>query len=305
MRHVRPFRLRSRAPRALAVAAFAACASAASAQQPAVQFTEDVLEITPARLGALVAGLRAEEAARPGIDREHEAQLARYRAASDAFPAKIAQYERDVAAWQASVQRYDACVKPIEDRLANGAETTADREKMKRTAERFDDPAFKAKMEARMKDLAARMQAAQQRGDQKTMMALGDSLRSAMAPMAAAGQEGYAIAQRGQARAEDAVEEIRRTCGENPDSKRPRSPESPNALLPKDAWEQLEEAGASGAKLSRRQYAVLKERVGAYLALKKHGTGIAADYAFAPGERAALDAALPGLTGHATQLADW
>ena len=47
------------------------------------------------------------------------------------------------------------------------------------------------------------------------------------------------------------------------------------------------------------------KRVGAYLALKKNGPGIAADYAFTPGERAALDAAYPGLTGHATQLADW
>lgn len=303
MPHVPPFR---RAARALiAAAALAAAAPAAAAQQPAVQFTDEVLEITPARLAALVAGLQAEEGARPGIDREYEAQLARYRAASDAFPARIEQYERDVAAWRATVQRYDACVKPIEDRLADGADATADRAQMERTAQRLDDPAFKAKMEARMKDLAARAQAAQQRGDQQAMLALADSLRAAMAPMSAAGQEGYAIAQRGQARAEAAIEEIQRTCGEDPESKRPRSPESPNALLPKGAWEQLEAAGAQAAKLSPRQYAVLKERVGAYLALKKNGAGIAADYAFAPGERAALDAAHPGLTGHATQLADW
>ncbi len=302
MPHVPPAR---RAIRALIAAAALAVATPAAAQQPAVQFTDDVLEITPARLAALVAGLRAEEAARPAIDREYEAQLARYRAASDAFPARIAQYERDVAAWQASVQRYEACRKPIEGDLVDGSAASADRARMERTAERLQEPQSQAKLEARMKDIAARMQAAQQRGDQKAMLALSDSLRTAMAPVTAAGQEGYAMAQRSQARGEAAIAEIQRTCGEHPDAKRPRSPDSPNTLLPAGASEQLEEAGANAAKLSRRQYAVLKERVGAWLALKKNGRGIAAAYAFAPGELAALDAAHPGLTGHATQLADW
>lgn len=305
MRHVPPARVRRLACALAALVAVAAIAPAAAAQQPAVRFTEDVLEITPARLAALVAGLKAEEAARPALDREYEAQLARYRAASDAFPARIAEYERAIAAWKADVERHDACVKPIEDRLVDGAAATADRDAAMSTAERLQDPGFKAKLEARMKDLAARMQAAQQRGDQKAMMAISDSLRTAMAPMTAAGQQGYAMAQRGQARADAAIEEIRRTCGEDPEPKRPRSPDSPNSLLPKGAWEQLEAAGAGAAKLSPRRYAVLKERVGAYLALKKNGPGIAADYAFTPGERAALDAAYPGLTGHATQLADW
>lgn len=309
MRHLQPLRPRRRVAAALAalatLATLALSASAASAQQPAVAFTGDVLEITPVRLAGLMAGLQAEEAARPGIDREYAAQLARYQAASDAFPARIAEYEREVAAWQATMRRYEACRKPIEDELVDGAAASADRAQMERTAQQFDTPEFKAQLKARMEGLAARMQAAQQRGDQKAMLALSDSLRTAMSPVAAAGQEGYAVAQRGQARAESAVDEIKRTCGEHPESKRPRSPDSPNELLPKGAWEQLEEAGARAAKLSRRQYAVLKERVGAYLALKKNGPGIAAQYAFAPGERAALDGAYPGLMGHATQLADW
>ena len=297
--------LRRLARGVLAIAAAAGSAAAAAAQQPAVAFTDEVLEITPMRLASLVAGLRAEDAARPALEREHEAQLARYRAASDAFPARIAEYERDVAAWQGRRARYEACVKPIEDGLETGAAASADRAQMTGMASRLDTPEFKATMEARAKALAAQVQAAQQRGDQAALRALSDSMMKLMSPVAAAGAEGMAIAQRAQTRAEGAVEEIKRTCGEHPDRSRPRSPESPNALLPTNVYERLSETGARAAKLSPRQYAVLKERVGAYLALKQHGRGIAAAYAAAPGERAALDAAHPGFIGHQTQLADW
>ena len=176
---------------------------------------------------------------------------------------------------------------------------------MERSGQQFDTPEFKAQLKTRIEALAARMQAAQQRGDQAAMRAISDSLQAVLAPMTAAGREGMAVVQRGQARAESAMDEIKRTCGEHPEGKRPRSPDSPNELLPKGAWEQLEEAGSRAAKLTPRQYAVLKERVGAYLALKKNGPGIAAQYAFAPGERSALDAAYPGMIGHQTQLADW
>ena len=140
MPHVSPVR---RAARALIAVAALAAAAPAAAQQPAVQFTAEVVEITPARLAALVAGLRAEEAARPGIEREHEAQMARYRAASDAFPARISAYEREVAAWQESVRRYEACRKPIEDELVDGAAASADRASMERTAQQLDTPEFK------------------------------------------------------------------------------------------------------------------------------------------------------------------
>ena len=287
------------------LAALTLAAAPASAQGAGPQFTDDVLEITPARIDALRAGLSAETAARPGVEREHAAGLARYEAAVAAFPARQAEYRRAVVAWQADVTRFDGCAKGIEDRVVNGAEAEADRTATMTAMQRFDDPAFKAQLEARVKDLAARMQAAQQRGDQKAMLAYGDSLRAAMSPVAAAGNQGMAMAQRSQARTDAAVEEIRRTCGENPESKRPRSPESPGSQLPTAAHEQLEAAGAAAARLTARQYAVLKERVGAYLALKKHGAGIATQYAYAPSERAALDAALPGVLAHESQLADW
>lgn len=298
-------RVSARAARALAALALVALAAPAGAQQPAVRFTDDVLEITPARLAALVRGLEAESAARPAIEKEHEAQLARYHAAREAFPARTEAYQRDLAAWREKVDAYERCEKELNDRWEKEAETDPDNVAMRQTAERLNDPATKAKLQERMQGLADRAKAAQARGDNRTMMAIADTLQREMAALTGGAGASMARVQRAQQRADGMVAELTQKCGADPEGARPRSPDSPNELLPKDAAQQLEAAGAKGAGLTVRQYAVLKERVGAWLAIRANGRGAGIGYAYAPGERSALEAAAPGLAGHATALANW
>lgn len=297
--------LRVRAARALAVVALAALAAPAAAQPAAVTFTDDVLEITPARVAALIRGLEAEAAARPGIDREYAADLARYEAASAAFPARIEAYQRDLAAWRGRVDAYERCRDELAARWEKEEAANGDVVAMRSTAARLDDPANKAKLEARMNELRERVQAAQARGDQRTLLAIADTLQREMAAITGGSAATMGMVQRAQQRGEDRAAELPRTCGADPERERPRSPASPNDLLPKDAAQRLEAAGARGAGLTARQYAVLKERVGAWLAIRAHGRGAGTGYAFAPGEQAALTSAGPALAGHQTELADW
>ncbi len=303
MRSVPP--LRPRAARALVVLAALAAAAPAAAQRPAVQFTDEVLEITPARVTALVRGLEAEAAARPAVERENAAAMARYETARAAFPAKSDAYQRDLAAWRERVDAYDRCEKELSDRWAKEEETNADNVAMRQTAERLNEPANKAKIEARMNELRDRVKAAQARGDQRTLMAIADTLQREMAAMTGGGGATMAMVQRSQQRNEARAAELPQKCGADPESARPRAPASPDALLPTDAAQALEAAGAKGAGLSVRQYAVLKERVGAWLAIRANGRGAGLGYAFTAGEQAALDAAAPGLAAHATALSNW
>ena len=305
MRSVPP--LRARAVRALVGLAALAAATPAAAQRPAVRFTDEVLEITPARVTALVRGLEAEAAARPAVEREHAAQLARYEAARDAFPAKSDAYQRELAAWRERVDAYDRCEQELADRWAKEEEANPDVAAMRQSAARLEEPANKEKLQERMKGLAERAKAAQARGDQRAMMAIADTLQREMAAVSGGGSAAgtMAMVQRAQQRHEARAAELPQKCGADPESARPRAPESPNALLPADAAQALEAAGAKGAGLTTRQYAVLKERVGAWLAIRANGRGAGLGYAFTPGELAALDAAAPGLTGHATALSNW
>ena len=303
MRSVPP--LRPRAARALVVLAALATAAPAVAQRPAVQFTDEVLEITPARAAALVRGLEAEAAARPAVERENAAAMARYEAARAAFPAKSDAYQRDLAAWRERVDAYDRCEKALSDRWTKEEETNADNVAMRQTAERLNEPANKAKIEARMNELRDRVKAAQARGDQRTLMAIADTLQREMAAMTGGGGATMAMVQRSQQRNEARAAELPQKCGADPENARPRPPESPDALLPTDAAQALEAAGAKGAGLTVRQYAVLKERVGAWLAIRANGRGAGLGYAFTAGEQAALDAAAPGLAAHATALSNW
>jgi hypothetical protein len=306
MPHASQARVRRRAARALvALATLAALAPAAGAQQPAVRFTDDVLEITPDRVAALIRGLEAEAAARPAVEQEHAAQLARYNAASEAFPARIEAYQRDLAAWRDRVDAYDRCEKELHARWEKEEEADPDVAAMKQMGARLEEPANKAKLEARMNELRERVQAAQARGDQRTLMAIADTLQREMAAMTGGAGAGTAMVQRAQQRNDARVAELAQRCGADPENERPRSPASPNDLLPKDAAQQLEAAGARGAGLTARQYAVLKERVGAWLAIRAHGRGAGLGYAFAPGEQAALTSAGPALVGHQTELSNW
>ena len=293
-----------RARRAVAPAALALLLLAGPAAAQGPQFTDEVLEITAARLDALVRGLDAEAAARPAVEREHAAGMARYEAAVAAQPARQAEYERAIAAWRARTAAYEACQKKHVDAFERAAAASPGRAAMMAEARRLEDPSTKAQLEKRVAELRTQIQAAQARGDQKALMALADSAQRLMQPMAAAGRQGAAHAQQVQGQAEATEAAIRAECGEDPEGARPKSPPSPNTLLPAAAHERLEETGARAAGVGRRQYAVLKERVGAYLALTKHGAGIATQYAFAPGERSALDAALPALQRRPETL-DW
>jgi hypothetical protein len=73
-----------------------------------VAFDEEVVEITEARLDALVRGLDAEVAARPRVEREQRAAEVAFREAQRAYPALQAAYLRERAAWDRRRRRGSA-----------------------------------------------------------------------------------------------------------------------------------------------------------------------------------------------------
>jgi hypothetical protein len=87
-------------------------------------------------------------------------------------------------------------------------------------------------------------------------------------------------------------EDLHAKCGEGPGP-------SPYETMSDESGSDPEAQGARAAKLGGDQYAVLRERVAAYLQARGRGTG---SYVYGAGERAALDARAGELAGFRKQL---
>lgn len=236
-----------------------ASGAAPSAEVPAPVFTTNVLEITDARLGQLLKGLDAERDARPALRQQNAAAVTAYEAAERDYEAKKAAYDRDQAAYVRKSDAYERCSEQVEAKYEKESATDQSPEEKERA-----DDAREAEMETRaqrMQALAERMQAARARGDQKAAQVLADSLRQESSATMALSASGMDEARKSDER-DRRREADRAKCGDP--GKAPVPPKPPTRTDSPIA-EALERVGAQASGLTTVQYAILRERVAAYV----------------------------------------
>jgi hypothetical protein len=207
--------------------------SAASAQPTprAPTFNDRVLEITDARLDALLAGYRAELAALDAADKKHTGVRAAYEEENRQHPARMREYDARHKAWQ---QCQETHVKPAEAKARKNTEA----------AQQQVTGGDQADFERRMNEVGERIKAAQAKGDMNEVMRLSDSISRAVGtPSAAAANQASADLQAAATK-----------CGPEPVRPQPPTPPSYPDL-------NLDQAGATAAKMTPEQYAIMKERV--------------------------------------------
>jgi hypothetical protein len=194
-------------------------------------FNERVIEITDARIDGLLAGYNAELAALDAADKKQGSVRAVYEEENRKHPARLKEYDAKHKTWQ---QCQDTNVKPAEAKAKKEAEAA----QAQVTGGDQED------FERRMNEVAERIKAAQAKGDMSEVMRLSDSVSKAVGmPSANAAQKASSDMQAAAA-----------TCGAEPVRPEPPTPPSYPDL-------RLDEAGATAAKMSPEQYAIMKERV--------------------------------------------
>lgn len=268
-------------------------ASGAPIKASEVRFTENVLEITDERIAALIRGLDAEEAAKPEAERKYLALVAAAEQADKAYAGRQAAYEREHGAWVKRDEQRRACVDAVEAKHAKGIEAEAQAgQGVARKAEAEMDDA----REKRMLAYQERMLAAQQRGDQRAMAAIADTVRREIAGIMAVATESNVSTQRVMAKSAAMEAEMKR-CGDLPPE--PKAPE--RAMMPNasEAQAAVQAAGVKASGLTDRQYNVLRERVEAYIRLNGRGY---TQYVFSAGELDALARGSDGLKARGKAL---
>jgi hypothetical protein len=227
-----------------------------------VKFTENLLEITDARIAQFIKGFDAEIAARPAAEKRHKEAGAAYEAAAKGYEASLAKYDRDQAAYEKRNAAYRACADKINEKYEKASQkdiAASEKAKEKVEGELTEDK------EKKLQAMADRMKAAQARGDQVAMRAIADSVMREMAGVMSAAMGGNEAGQRIVARSKEMEAELK-TCpqpGEPP--KRPDMPNSVDA----DAGREITEAAATKASgLTAAQYGLMKERIETYVQYK-------------------------------------
>jgi hypothetical protein len=274
-------------------------ATSARGATPTPVFSENVVEITPARIDALAAGLRAQlayvtahqkdyDTARRDYDAKHRA----WDGQMTAFEARHRDWEAQMAAMNTRLNAWTTCMQAAQSGSQAGAMRTADRMAAMSDAERNQ-------LEQRMKDLQTRMEAAQKRGDNAAVVAISDTARRLMgitdSDVAAAG----------------ATRQKQQQCGPMPKEmtdpslapKEPQPPAEPSfdGATADSVEAGADRAGAAAAGLTLPQYGVLRERVAALLLGRVGQSGSV--WAFTDAERAAFDAKRPLVAPYTDLLA--
>lgn len=280
-------------------AAGQADASATSAAVPAPAFNGNVLEITDARIGQLLKGLDAERAERPKLQQQDAAAQTAYETALGTYAEQKKAYDRDLAAYQKKFDAYESCTERVEakyEKEAAGDPSPEDQER----ADNARDAELDARAQ-RLQSLAERLQAANARGDDKAGRALADSLRressAAMAIGSAEQEDARKSRERDQRREAD-----RAKCGDP--GKRPVEPTPPSAINHDNGYVALKRAGVQASGLSDIQYAILRERVAAYVNVQGDFP-VGNKYAFSEDELSVLQHHLRELTDRGADLAPY
>lgn len=189
-----------------------------------VTFDDDVLEITAERLQQLAVGLDAEQRMAARVDAQDLVAIARADSIADA------KYQRDRAAYDATVARYEACAEKETAGPAAAAQALVP----------------SATDQQRLEAVAERVRAAQARGDMAEVMRLTDSL------VKVGNRAGTAAT----ALSADAQRKVQAACG-TPPGAAPASPQRTPVLTYND----ISHAGQQASGFTGRQYRILRERV--------------------------------------------
>ena len=204
---------------------------ASTTNTKAPEYNDRVLEITNARIDALLAGYRAELAAIAESDKKHGGARAAYEEENRKYPGRLKEYDAKHQTWQ---NCQDTKVKPAQ------AAAHAQMDSANQQVTGGDQEGFEKRMQA----VADRIQAAQAKGDMAEVMRLSDSLsRSVGAPSAVAAHKAVSD-----------VQTASTACGMEPTRPEPPVPPSIPDM-------RLEEAGAAAAKMTTEQYAIIRERI--------------------------------------------
>lgn len=227
----------------------------ATVKTGSVRFDRQVLEITESRLDQFMKGLAAESQMAARIDAQDDEGIERRnQKARDDYDRKYNEYSKKDDAWE-------RCAKPIEDRSSAQMESYG--------ASVVDSAA--------MQKVADRIKAAQERGDMTELRRLADSV----------GKASMAVANRGQAMAAGANEELSRTCGP-----RPTEPEKP-VMEPMLTYQDVRRAGLEASGFDDGQYSILRERIVPFVASNGKDSG---GLVYTEAEVAALQSKLEDLS---------
>lgn len=267
---------------------------------PTPVFSGNVVEITPARMDAIAAGLRAQLAYVAAHQKDYDTARrdydARHRAWEEqqmpAFEARHREWEGQMNAMNARLAAWTTCMQAAQSGSQAGAMRTAQRMESMSDAER-------KQLEQRMRDLQTRMEAAEKRGDRAAVVAISDTARRLMgitdSDVAAAGT----------------TRQKQQQCGPMPKemtdpSLAPKEPQPPveprfDGATADSVEAGADRAGAAAAGLTATQYGVLRERVAALLLGRVGQPGSV--WAFTDSERAAFDAKRPLVSPYTDLLA--
>lgn len=242
--------------------------SSGSAAKP-VTYDQVTLELTTPRLDAALSGFAVEQREGPRIAAGYRQKEATYQEALRQWTARDSARKARQAAAGDCYQR------------ATSGDQAAAQQRAQTMQANLNDP----KTQARMKDLQTRLQAAGQKQDMVTAMALSDSLRLLM------GVGGSAM-QGDQARAA----QTRSACGVDNSAGDLRAAASDTAPSPPaNSRDSVSILAAHASGFTVPQYAMVRERVLGYLSVDEDKLR-ASSWAFSQGE---LDA----LRSHRSQLA--
>ena len=229
-------------------------ADAAIATGPAPTYTANLLEITNERIDQLFKGLKAERGLAAQRASGNDPVRKKYEADMRAYEAKQAAYDKKTADINARIQAYTDC--SMSNSGAAGPNMMPGMAKMREKMATMSESEQQAFMN-RLQDLGKRGEAAEKRGDKKTMIAITDTVNTLM---------GITEADR---RAAAAAAKNRKDCGAIPPemsnpSLMPTKPERPQEPRESEQSEALaDKTGANAAGLTVAQYGLLRERVAA------------------------------------------
>ncbi|HET7456230.1 MAG TPA: hypothetical protein VFJ74_01160 [Gemmatimonadaceae bacterium] len=232
----------------------AARGDAAYAAGPAPTYSANLLEITNERIDQLFKGLDAERAYAVQRAKGADAATKKHDADMSAYEAKHAAYEKKIADINTRMTTYQNCMMSNQGASSGGMLIAS---KMQEKLAGMND-AEREKFMARMQDLGQRGDAAEKRGDKKTMLAIMDTVNTLM---------GLTEADR---RAAAAGAKNHKDCGQPPaemtnPSLMPVEPQPPHESGSAEdaAQAAADKAGAKAAGLTVEQYGVLRERIAA------------------------------------------
>ena len=224
-----------------------------------VKFTENLLEITDARIAQFIKGFDAEIAARPAAEKAHKDAGAAYQAAAKAHEANLAKYDRDRAAYEKRRATQQACADKITEKYEKASQK--DIAASEKTKEKVEGEMSEDRVK-RMQAMGERVKAAQARGDQVAARAISDSIMREMSGMMGAAMAGNDVGQRMMARSKEMEAELKSCPQAGPE---PTRPDMPNSVDPDKGREITEAAATKASGLTAAQYGLMKERIETYV----------------------------------------